>query len=82
MEHRDLAGECREFRRDAMICQIAPLPQPCLGCLIRELLAAEPDSDEHRDAVEKLIQFGQPLSWIRQLLDWQENVLKPKGADG
>ncbi len=26
---------------------------------------------------------GQPLWWIRQLLDWQENVLlKPEGADG
>ncbi len=61
-----------------MICQIAQPTWPCLGCLVKVLLEAEPDSDEHRDAVEKLIQSGQPLSWIRELLDWQENVLKPK----
>ncbi len=65
-----------------MICQIAPPTRPCIGCLVKTLLEAKPNSDEWRDAVEKLIQSGQPLWWIRQLLDWQENVLlKPEGAD-
>ncbi len=65
-----------------MICQIAQPTRPCIDCLVEALLEAEPESDEWRDALEQLIMAkdGPPLSWIRDLLDWQENVLaKRKG---
>ncbi len=45
-------------------------------------LCEECDADLAVDAQAEDID-GQPLWWIRQLLDWQENVLlKPEGADG